>query len=38
MITNGPIGGRCQAIELDGARYEAGAAIISEVNVLFKVG
>lgn len=36
VITNGPVGGRCQAVELDGARYEAGASIISEVNVLFK--
>eukprot|EP00439_Symbiodinium_sp_Y106_P076409 s2156_g15.t1 len=36
LFTNGSIGGRCQALELDGQRYEAGASIISEVNVLFK--
>ena len=38
VLTHGPIGGRCQQIELEGKRYEGGAAIISEVNVLFKVG
>eukprot|EP00438_Fugacium_kawagutii_P011776 Skav222950 [mRNA] locus=scaffold1489:681137:691129:- [translate_table: standard] len=24
VITNGPVGGRCQAVELDGGRYEMG--------------
>eukprot|EP00931_Biecheleriopsis_adriatica_P110915 TRINITY_DN85236_c0_g1_i1.p1 TRINITY_DN85236_c0_g1~~TRINITY_DN85236_c0_g1_i1.p1 ORF type:complete len:605 (-),score=101.80 TRINITY_DN85236_c0_g1_i1:140-1954(-) len=36
MFTNSPVGGRCQAVELGGLNYEAGAAIVSEMNVLFK--
>ncbi|CAE8688094.1 unnamed protein product [Polarella glacialis] len=36
MFQNSPVGGRCQVIELDGQHYEAGAAIVSEMNVLFQ--
>lgn len=36
LITDGPIGGRCQTVELDGILYEAGATIISDMNVYFK--
>mmetsp|Transcript_51627 Transcript_51627/g.102592 ORF Transcript_51627/g.102592 Transcript_51627/m.102592 type:complete len:574 (-) Transcript_51627:97-1818(-) len=33
IISDGPIGGRCQSVELaDGRSYEGGAAIISELN------
>ncbi|CAJ1353698.1 unnamed protein product, partial [Effrenium voratum] len=36
VISNGPVGGRCQTLEFEGCHYEAGASIISEVNILFK--
>jgi len=33
IVSDGPIGGRCQSVELaDGRSYEGGAAIISELN------
>lgn len=33
VVSDGPVGGRCQIVEMgDGLRYEGGAAIISELN------
>ena len=32
IISDGPIGGRCQSVCVEGRRYEGGAAIISELN------
>ena len=35
LISDGPIGGRCQTVELGGRRYEGGASIVSELNEYF---
>lgn len=32
VVTDGPVGGRCQATGVGGREYEGGAAIISELN------
>lgn len=35
VFCDGPVGGRCRAIDFEGQRFEAGASIISELNAHF---